>query len=171
MLCTGGAAGTELGTRVSNPRRLQRANKLQWAHGAARARAGQHVRAAATVGGNLTLARTRKLESDLAPLLLAAGARVTLASEKGQRCASSAGLEQGFSMMWGHMRSSGASRLHSADNIEQGRWAGRGQELAVPAESACARGCSGRDRQAAERKRRHSVLGTAPRRQASMEAS
>jgi len=104
MLCTGGAAGTELGTRVSNPRRLQRANKLQWAHGAPRARAGQHVRAAATVGGNLTLARTRKLESDLAPLLLAAGARVTLASEKGQRCASSAGLEQGFSMMWGHMR-------------------------------------------------------------------
>ena len=74
--------------------------ELQQTDSAACARAGQHVRAAATVGGNLTLARTRKLESDLAPLMLAAGARVTLASEKGQRCASSAGLEQGLSTPW-----------------------------------------------------------------------
>jgi CO/xanthine dehydrogenase FAD-binding subunit len=63
------------------------------------------VRAAATVGGNLTLARTRKLESDLAPLLLAAGARVTLASEAGQRCAASAGRQQGRGAGTGrHMR-------------------------------------------------------------------
>ena len=47
---------------------------------------GQHVRGAATVGGNLALARNRRLESDLAPLLLAAGARVTLASADGLRC-------------------------------------------------------------------------------------
>lgn len=45
------------------------------------------MRAAATVGGNLALARNRRLESDLAPLLLAAGARVALASADGLRCA------------------------------------------------------------------------------------
>lgn len=45
------------------------------------------MRGAATVGGNLALARNRRLESDLAPLLLAAGARVTLASADGLRCA------------------------------------------------------------------------------------
>lgn len=44
------------------------------------------MRGAATVGGNLALARNRRLESDLAPLLLAAGARVTLASADGLRC-------------------------------------------------------------------------------------
>ena len=45
------------------------------------------MRAAATVGGNLALARNRRLESDLAPLLLAAGARVALASADSVRCA------------------------------------------------------------------------------------
>ena len=59
--------------------------------------AGQHVRGAATVGGNLALARNRRLESDLAPLLLAAGARVTLASADGLRCAESLNPESDFS--------------------------------------------------------------------------
>ena len=47
------------------------------------------MRGAATVGGNLALARNRRLESDLAPLLLAAGACVTLATADGMRCADS----------------------------------------------------------------------------------
>jgi FAD binding domain in molybdopterin dehydrogenase len=38
--------------------------------------AGTHVRNAATVGGNLALARDRRLESDLATVLMGAGATV-----------------------------------------------------------------------------------------------
>lgn len=38
--------------------------------------AGTHVRNAATVGGNLVLARDRRLESDLATVLMGAGAAV-----------------------------------------------------------------------------------------------
>ena len=38
--------------------------------------AGTHVRNAATVGGNLVLARVRRLESDLATVLMGAGATV-----------------------------------------------------------------------------------------------
>lgn len=37
---------------------------------------GTHVRNAATVGGNLALARERRLESDLATVLMGAGASV-----------------------------------------------------------------------------------------------
>ncbi|KAG1670984.1 hypothetical protein FOA52_014373 [Chlamydomonas sp. UWO 241] len=40
--------------------------------------AGSHVRNAATVGGNLVLARTHGLPSDVATLLMAAGARVSI---------------------------------------------------------------------------------------------
>lgn len=39
---------------------------------------GFQVRAAATIGGNLVLTRSRGLESDLATLLIAAGAQVNL---------------------------------------------------------------------------------------------
>ena len=38
--------------------------------------AGTHVRNAATVGGNLVLARDRRLESDLATVLMGSGATV-----------------------------------------------------------------------------------------------
>lgn len=38
--------------------------------------AGTHVRNAATVGGNLVLARDQHLESDLATVLMGAGATV-----------------------------------------------------------------------------------------------
>ena len=38
--------------------------------------AGTHVRNAATIGGNLALARDRHLESDLATVLMGAGAEV-----------------------------------------------------------------------------------------------
>lgn len=38
--------------------------------------AGTHVRNAATVGGNLALARGRRLESDLATVLMGAGSTV-----------------------------------------------------------------------------------------------
>lgn len=47
-------------------------------HGVLLQLAGTHVRNAATVGGNLALSRERGLESDLATVLMGAGATTTL---------------------------------------------------------------------------------------------
>ena len=46
---------------------------------------GTHVRAAATIGGNLALLRERALQSNLAPVLIALGATVTVTSQHSQR--------------------------------------------------------------------------------------
>ena len=47
--------------------------------------AGTHVRAAASIGGNLALLRERALQSNLAPVLIALGATVTVTSLHSQR--------------------------------------------------------------------------------------
>ena len=47
--------------------------------------AGTHVRAAATIGGNLALLREHALQSNLAPVLIALGATVTVTSLHSQR--------------------------------------------------------------------------------------
>ena len=47
--------------------------------------AGTHVRAAASIGGNLALLRERALQSNLAPVLIALGATVTMTSLHSQR--------------------------------------------------------------------------------------
>lgn len=43
--------------------------------------AGTHVRSAATLGGNLVLARNKYLESDVTTILMAAGVLVQVASQ------------------------------------------------------------------------------------------
>ena len=47
--------------------------------------AGTHVRAAASIGGNLALLRERALQSNLAPVLVALEATVTVTSLHSQR--------------------------------------------------------------------------------------
>ena len=49
--------------------------------------AGHLVRAAATVGGNVVLARQRALQSDYCTIMIAAGAEVEVTSRAGARCA------------------------------------------------------------------------------------
>jgi hypothetical protein len=78
--------------------------------------AGTHVRNAATIGGNLTLARERHLESDLATVLMGAGAKVLWKPLSG--------CTDGHTSRWG---------LHSllADAVYRRLWTtcGRGRVL------------------------------------------
>ena len=60
---------------VSMPRSLAERRSL----------AGTHVRAAASIGGNLVLLQERALQSNLAPVLIALGATVTVTSLHSQR--------------------------------------------------------------------------------------
>ena len=97
------------------------------------------MRGAATVGGNLALARNRRLESDLAPLLLAAGARVTLASADGLRCAAGCRVYKMNAVCGLLLCDSYSSRVGSVCMSPLASW--RGMKLAfrqLHAASACA---------------------------------